>query len=134
VFDRERRRGGMWSNLAHWPLLLGAVVVITIAAILIRDVPSGNLATAFLLIAVGMITLGAFLAVYIFQLASNQISEPPAEQLDQEALVNLLLEQRRHIYKLSMTMIDQGLEPPPPPAPSFDHGEYDHEIPPEEKP
>lgn len=114
----------MWTSLSHWPLLLGAVVTISIAAVLIRDVPNGNLATAFLLIAVGTLTLGAFVAVYIFELARP--TEPPSpEQLDEEALRRLLLEQRRHIYRLSMTMIDAGLDPPQPPAPTFDADEYE---------
>lgn len=41
------------------------------------------------------------------------------------ALQRLLLEQRRYIYKLVTLMIDAGLEPPQPPAPSFDPGEYE---------
>lgn len=43
-----------------------------------------------------------------------------------EALTRLLLEQRRYIYKLVVLMTDAGMNPPePPPAPSFDKGEYD---------
>lgn len=42
-----------------------------------------------------------------------------------DALRELLLEQRRYIYKLVTLMIDAGLDPPHPPAPSFDPGEYD---------
>ena len=41
------------------------------------------------------------------------------------ALRRLLLEQRRHIYALTVLMIDAGMDPPRPPAPSFDEGEYD---------
>ena len=41
------------------------------------------------------------------------------------ALRALLLEQRRHIYALTIAMIDAGMEPPRPPAPTFDPGEYD---------
>ena len=39
----------------------------------------------------------------------------------------LLLEQRRYIYRVAMTMIDAGLNPPRPPDPSFDRDEYDDE-------
>lgn len=44
---------------------------------------------------------------------------------EQLALRRLLLEQRRYIYRLVTLMIDVGMDPPPPPAPSFDPGEYD---------
>lgn len=46
---------------------------------------------------------------------------------EQHAMRVLLLEQRRYIYKLVTLMIDHGMDPPPPPAPSFDPGEYDTE-------
>lgn len=51
------------------------------------------------------------------------------QELDTEvvALQKLLLEQRRYIYKLVTMMIDHGMNPPQPPAPSFDPGEYDDE-------
>ena len=42
-----------------------------------------------------------------------------------EALRHLLLEQRRYIYRLAATLTDAGIDVPPPPAPSFDPGEYD---------
>jgi hypothetical protein len=45
-----------------------------------------------------------------------------------EALRQLLLEQRRYIYKLVTLMIDAGMDPPQPPAPSFDPGEYDDDT------
>lgn len=41
------------------------------------------------------------------------------------SLRRLLLEQRRYIYRLVMIMVDAGMNPPQPPAPSFDPGEYD---------
>jgi len=44
-------------------------------------------------------------------------------------LSKLLLEQRRYIYKLVTLMIDAGMNPPQPPAPSFDPGEYDDDKP-----
>jgi hypothetical protein len=44
-----------------------------------------------------------------------------------DALRRLLLEQRRYIYKIVTTMIDHGMEPPQPPAPSYDPGEYEEE-------
>ena len=42
-----------------------------------------------------------------------------------DALRRLLLEQRRYIYRLVTLMIDAGMDPPQPPAPGFDPGEYD---------
>jgi uncharacterized protein YgfB (UPF0149 family) len=55
----------------------------------------------------------------------DNLSKLLVEQSDEvEALTRLLLEQRRYIYRLVMLMTDAGMEPPPPPAPSFDPGEY----------
>lgn len=41
-----------------------------------------------------------------------------------EALRHLLLEQREYIYRVVTRLIDNGIEVPPPPAPSYDPGEY----------
>ena len=41
------------------------------------------------------------------------------------ALHRLLLEQRRYIYRVAMTLADHGIDVPQPPAPTFDPGEYD---------
>ena len=80
MFGRDRREG-MWSQLAHWPLLLAAVLCIAIGGILIRDVPNGNLATAFLLIILGTLMMGAFLAVYLFQIArQHDLQKPPPDE------------------------------------------------------
>jgi len=55
---------------------------------------------------------------------SNLLVEQSAEV---DALTKLLLEQRRYIYKVVSKLIDAGIDVPPPPAPSFDPGEYDKE-------
>jgi len=56
----------------------------------------------------------------------DELSKLLVEQSDEvQALTKLLLEQRRWIYKVSIILIDHGIDVPQPPAPSFDPGEYD---------
>lgn len=56
---------------------------------------------------------------------NDLISQVDELTVEVGSLQRLLLEQRRYIYKLVTLMIDAGMDPPQPPAPSFDPGEYD---------
>lgn len=76
---------------------------------------------------------GTWIAVHELRRRERRVTRKEIDELTKEveALRELLLEQRRYIYKLVTLMIDAGLDPPHAPAPSFDPGEYDNE--PEEK-
>lgn len=70
---------------------------------------------------------GVWLVIREFRRRDRKSSVRDIRQLNEEveALQHLYLEQRRYVYRLVMYMIDQGMDPPLPPAPSFDPGEYD---------
>lgn len=77
---------------------------------------------------------GVYLAVHGTRRRERRITRREIDDLtaevhhllaEQHALRALLLEQRRYIYRLVTLMIDAGLDPPQPPAPTFDVGEYD---------
>lgn len=72
---------------------------------------------------------GIYLAVHEFRRRDRRITRAEIDDLSKEveSLSRLLLEQRRYIYKLVALMIDAGMNPPQPPAPSFDPGEYDND-------
>jgi hypothetical protein len=50
---------------AKWPVLLGAAMCILIGAVLIRDVPNGNIVTGLTLIALGSLLLGVFIVLEV---------------------------------------------------------------------
>ena len=76
---------------------------------------------------------GVYIAVHETRRRERKVTRKEIDDLTHEvnSLINetaslrgLLLEQRKFIYKLVTLMIDAGLDPPQPPAPSFDPGEY----------
>lgn len=79
-------------------------------------------------VAGGMVAIagGVYVTVHEVRRRERRVTRKEIEELTEEvhALRTLLLEQRRYIYKLATLMVDQGLDPPPPPAPSFDPDEY----------
>jgi hypothetical protein len=72
---------------------------------------------------------GIYITVHELRRRERKVTRAEIHELSDEvqALTNLLLEQRRYIYTLVALMIDAGMDPPPPPAPSFDPDEYDKE-------
>jgi hypothetical protein len=50
---------------AKWPVLLGAALCILVGAVLIRDVPNGNIVTGLTLISLGSLLFGVFIALYV---------------------------------------------------------------------
>jgi hypothetical protein len=48
-----------------WPVLLGAIFCLGIGALLIREVPNGNIVTGLALIAIGSLLLGVFITLYV---------------------------------------------------------------------
>lgn len=70
---------------------------------------------------------GVVIVVHEFRRRERRVTRREIDDLTKEveALRELLLEQRRYIYRLVTLMIDAGLDPPEPPSPSFDPGEYD---------
>lgn len=76
---------------------------------------------------------GVYIAIHEVRRRERKVSRREIDDLvaqvsalidETGALRRLLLEQRRYIYKLVSLMIEAGLDPPQPPAPSFDPGEY----------
>lgn len=69
---------------------------------------------------------GVWVVVHELRRRERRVTRREIDDLVAEvhALRALLLEQRRHIYALTVIMIDAGLTPPPPPAPGFDPDEY----------
>lgn len=80
-------------------------------------------AVAALIVATG----GIYIAIHETRRRERKVTRAELDELtvEVEALRKLLLEQRRYIYRLVTLMIDAGMDPPRPPAPSFDPGEYD---------
>jgi hypothetical protein len=74
---------------------------------------------------------GIYISVHEFRRRERRVTRKEIEDLtdEVESLSRLLLEQRRYIYRLVTLMIDAGMNPPQPPAPSFDPGEYDNDKP-----
>ena len=74
---------------------------------------------------VGVI-IGFWIAVHELRRRERRVTRREIDDLtdEVEALRHLLLEQRAYIYKVVSMMIDHGLDVPPPPAPSFDPGEF----------
>ena len=74
---------------------------------------------------------GIYIAVHEVRRRERRVTRREIDDLtvEVESLRRLLLEQRRYIYRLVTLMIDAGLNPPQPPAPSFDPGEYDDDKP-----
>jgi hypothetical protein len=72
---------------------------------------------------------GIYITVHELRRKERRVTRAEIKELSNEveALSRLLLEQRRYIYRLVTLMIDAGMNPPQPPAPSFDPGEYDHD-------
>lgn len=52
----------MWRQVGQWPLLLGAVVCLALGVWLVSRVPNGALGAAIVLLTLGALLLGAFLA------------------------------------------------------------------------
>lgn len=69
----------MFKPFAKWPVLLGAVFCIGVGAVLIRDVPNGNIVTGLMLIALGSLLLGTFLTLYVLETLRHwqRVEEPP---------------------------------------------------------
>jgi len=57
----------MLRPFSKWPVLLGAALCILVGAVLIRDVPNGNIVTGLTLIALGSLLLGVFIALYVLE-------------------------------------------------------------------
>lgn len=70
---------------------------------------------------------GVYIAIHETRRKERRVTRKEIDELvtEVESLQHLLLEQRRYIYKLVTLMIEAGMDPPRPPAPSFDPGEYD---------
>ena len=69
---------------------------------------------------------GVWITVHELRRRERRVTRKEIEDLTDEvaALRHLLLEQRQYIYKVVTILIDNGHDVPPPPAPSFDPGEY----------
>jgi len=73
---------------------------------------------------------GIYITIHEFRRRARRTANRELDDLIDEvdALRHLLLEQRRYIFKVVTYMIDEGMDPPLPPAPNFDPDEYrDHE-------
>jgi hypothetical protein len=73
---------------------------------------------------------GIYITIHEFRRREHKSARKEIDELVDEvdSLRHLLLEQRRYIFKVVTYMIDEGMNPPLPPAPSFDPDEYrDHE-------
>jgi len=57
----------MLKPFARWPALLGAALCIVVGAVLIRDVPNGNIYTGLTLISIGCVLLGVFIAAELLK-------------------------------------------------------------------
>jgi len=70
---------------------------------------------------------GTWITVHELRRRERRVTRREIDELgaEIESLHRLLLEQRRYIYRLVTILIDHGIDAPPPPAPSFDPGEYD---------
>lgn len=55
----------MLRPFSKWPVLLGAAMCIAIGAVLIRDVPNGNIVTGLVLVAIGCLLLGVFIVLEV---------------------------------------------------------------------
>jgi hypothetical protein len=84
-----------------------------------------------LVLEIAKFVLGAagstFIIVHEFRRRERKVTRREINDLtdEVEALRNLLLEQRKYIYKVVMSMIDAGMDPPHPPEPTFDKDEYE---------
>jgi hypothetical protein len=69
---------------------------------------------------------GIWITVHEMRRRERRVTRREIDELtsEVEALRALLLEQRQYIYRVVTTLIDHGIDVPPPPAPSFDPGEY----------
>jgi hypothetical protein len=72
----------MFRPFAKWPVLLGAVFCIGVGAVLIRDVPNGNIVTGLMLVALGSLLLGVFIALYVLE--SLRVWQDQREQQDKQ--------------------------------------------------
>jgi len=81
---------------------------------------------------------GIYIAIHEARRRERKVTRKEIKELTEEVdqlvtethdLRVLLLQQRRYIYKLVTLMIDHGMNPPQPPEPSFDPGEYDTDEP-----
>jgi hypothetical protein len=71
----------MFRPFAKWPVLLGAVFCIGVGAVLIRDVPNGNIVTGLMLVALGSLLLGVFISLYVLETLQHwQRVEEPLEE------------------------------------------------------
>ena len=70
---------------------------------------------------------GIYITIHEVRRRERRVTRREIDDLthEVEALRHLLLEQRRYIYRIATLLIDHGIDVPPPPAPSFDPGEYD---------
>jgi hypothetical protein len=80
-----------------------------------------------LITSVVVVSGGVYITIHELRRRERRVTRREIDELttEVEALRHLLLEQRRYIYKLVTLMIDAGLDPPEPPAPMFDPGEYE---------
>lgn len=70
---------------------------------------------------------GIYIAIHETRRRERRTVRKELDELTTEVatLQQLLLRQRRWIYKVAMILTDHGINVPRPPAPSFDPGEYD---------
>jgi hypothetical protein len=70
---------------------------------------------------------GIWITVHELRRRERRVTRREIDDLtsEVEALRALLLEQRAYIWRLATLLADHGFDVPPPPAPSFDPGEYD---------
>jgi drug/metabolite transporter (DMT)-like permease len=66
----------MFKPFAKWPVLLGAAFCIGVGAVLIRDVPNGNIVTGLMLVALGSLLLGVFIVLYVLDVLEHMRSPP----------------------------------------------------------
>ena len=62
----------MFRPFAKLPILLGAALCIFVGAVLIRDVPNGNIVTGLTLISLGALLLGVFIALYVLDMIEHR--------------------------------------------------------------
>ena len=62
----------MFRPFAKWPVLLGAAFCIGVGAVLIRDVPNGNIITGLVLTSIGALLLGVFVTLYVLDALSSE--------------------------------------------------------------
>jgi hypothetical protein len=67
-----------------WPILLGAALCIVVGAVLIRDVPNGNIVTGLVLTSLGALLLGVFITLYTIDLVRDAKEPRPGPREGQD--------------------------------------------------